>query len=202
MTAIVQLRAFSILVFLVIFVFFQDHLGLEREQVLGVPYEKKLKDTAQGAAEQHQEEASPTFNICRKSKFPRPCDWDCPVVSMQYMCNGTEYDKFGKALLEYMHHFTQNNTTPPLWGRRRAPLPPNKTILFYGNSHVKQVAMELYCHFEHTAIKYEYLKDPPMRGFSVTFDNNSTLYLVFNSPVQFSRDWVQVRAGRSCLSFL
>lgn len=75
------------------------------------------------------------------------------------------------------------------WGRRLLPLPANKKVLFLGNSHTKQTAREYICQYHDQALHYQ--KYNRSASTWVTFQNNSTIYLVYNSGVEHSFEWVK-----------
>ena len=62
--------------------------------------------------------------------------------SIWYTCQGPSYDAF----TSYLHAFADNVTAfGTSWGRRTLPLPPHAHVLFWGNSHVRQIAHALVC---------------------------------------------------------
>ena len=110
-----------------------------------------------------------------------------------YQCEGPEYDKF----TERLHQFVENKwTQTPEWGHRETAIPANKSVLFFGNSHTRQLALSLVCqmgaeelvdvhHFEFDLI------DPNM-AIRFRFRNGASVYIVANSYVAYSRQWQQL----------
>ena len=127
------------------------------------------------------------FHICRQDFLPVPMpDGSMSRHEIDYQCQGRDYEAFGTDLLE----FIQNKSFfRPSWGRRSLPLPDHTSVLFLGNSHTRQTFHEYACQFSnHIVSKTAYYED---RAFSFGFDNNSTMVLLYNSPVEISVKWEQ-----------
>lgn len=131
-------------------------------------------------------ELQPDWNVCHSSLLqPSPSfqrDDNNMSQVMDYQC--TEYDDFGTELLNYTDFLVDQGLRLPSWGHRRDVLPPNATILFFGNSHMRQVALSLLCQAELQEIRTLKTIDTPMGGCLVAryrLANNATVYLAANS---------------------
>uniref|UniRef100_A0A7S3P3Q0 SGNH domain-containing protein n=1 Tax=Amphora coffeiformis TaxID=265554 RepID=A0A7S3P3Q0_9STRA len=110
-----------------------------------------------------------------------------------YQCEGPHYDEF----TEKLHQFVdQKSTKSPEWGHREAAIPANKSVLFFGNSHTRQLGLSLACqmgadqvvdvhHFEFDLI------DPNM-ALRFRFRNGASVYIVANSYVAYSHQWQEL----------
>lgn len=146
-----------------------------------------------------EQEYLPPLRICRKPYLQFSTDSTdsrsatkedkYERLPIEYQCSGTVYDSFGKDLLDFAEHAHELPNHSRYWGRRPLPLPADKTVLFLGNSHTKQTAREYICQYHDQALHYQ--KYYRSASTSVTFQNNSTIYLVYNSGVEHSLEWVK-----------
>ena len=112
-----------------------------------------------------------------------------------YQCEGENYDAFGKEL----HEYAEQKVYPiknPTWGRREFPIPANKTVLFFGNSHTRQLGGNLACQMgaEEVVDVYHFefdLIDPNM-AIRFRFRNGASVYIVANSYVAYSKQWKEL----------
>jgi hypothetical protein len=112
-----------------------------------------------------------------------------PTLPIWYQCTGPAYKKFGQKLSSFADNITFHG---PTWGRRPFPIPANKRVLALGNSHTRQVMHSLICH---TGAHVETVlahKKYVHQTFRIRFLNGATLYLITNSPVVYSQEWVQL----------
>jgi hypothetical protein len=122
------------------------------------------------------------MRTCRNSSFPIPNKkrWS---FTLEYQCEGAEYDNF----TAQMHRFANNASLhAPTWGRRPEPLPPGAAVLFMGNSHTKQTALEFACQYSD---QIKEVKQRHRSTVAVQFTNGAYLYLVQNSPVEMAVNW-------------
>jgi hypothetical protein len=109
---------------------------------------------------------------------------------LQYQCAGKPYEDFSKKLLDFAtsssSSSSSSNNHSTAWGRRDFPLPPNKTVLIFGNSHLRQVSKTLVCQYAHAIESFEVTNAD---AFTIRFSNNSTWISITNSPIAYSYDW-------------
>jgi hypothetical protein len=120
------------------------------------------------------------------------------TMSIAYQCDGPLYRSFARILRAAVQDFGNEKLEQQqqaLWGHRTA-LPPGKRILMLGNSHTRQVAMALLCQLgEQGQVRQQRSLDPThnanmAREFQ--FVNGAELYLVVNSYVVHSPNWVKL----------
>jgi hypothetical protein len=122
------------------------------------------------------------MRTCRNSSFPIPNKkrWS---FTLEYQCTGDEYDSF----TALMHQFANNPSVhSETWGRRPEPLPGGASVLFLGNSHTKQTALEFVCQYSD---QIKEVKQRHRSTVAVRFANDAYLYLVQNSPVEMAVNW-------------
>jgi hypothetical protein len=136
------------------------------------------------------------LQVCRQSTFNSSDGVSYPPI--EYQCAGGEYDNFTRR----MHVFADNTSVHgDTWGRREYPLPDNTTILMLGNSHTRQVGVELACQYSHV------LRSMRVHHNSFVvfeFENNSTMYLLTNTPIVYSLEWknlLEVLLGKKLNDF-
>jgi hypothetical protein len=127
------------------------------------------------------------FRFCSKTSFPVPRKGTKATsdFKLEYVCNGTEYDEFASVFQNFVRNSSQHH--PSTWGRRPHPLPAHKAVVFMGNSHTRQTFTSLICMYAEQIVHGP--ARPLDRVTSYQFENNSTLYLVFNSPAEASKNW-------------
>ena len=116
---------------------------------------------------------------------------------IQYQCAGKPYKDFSKKLLDFATFSSSSNSTTATWGRRQFPLPPNKSVLIFGNSHLRQVSKTLVCQYANAVESFEITKAD---AFIIRFRNNSTWISITNSPIAYSYEWqdlLEDHMGRS-----
>jgi hypothetical protein len=120
------------------------------------------------------------------------------TMSVPYHCDGPLYRSFASLLHAAVQDFSnekREQQEQPLWGHRTA-LPPGKRILMLGNSHTRQVATSLLCQLGvHGQVWHQRSLDPAhnanmARKFQLS--NGAQLYLVVNSYVVHSPNWVKL----------
>ena len=123
------------------------------------------------------------LHICRKTKDEG-----------HYYCVGEKYDEFGKKLLAFVN--TTNSTAVPnrydrtKWGRRRFPFPANKSALFIGNSHTRQIFETLICQYKDAVVEMDDSRGTTF--YYIKFSNNATFHAVTNHPFCYSKKWAEI----------
>lgn len=173
----------------------EDGQGQEEEQ------EQDHKQEQEQKLEQEKEVSqSHPFNFCTKRSFPIPLPDDpgreTYKFGIEYWCNGTEYEQFGELFQDFLVNqnsntsngkvFPQTQQRSTQWGRYAVPLPAGRSVLCMGNSHTKQTVHELICQFSHQTKAFRRYHN---KIYSVEFDNNSSLTLVYNSPIEAALNW-------------
>jgi hypothetical protein len=105
-----------------------------------------------------------------------------------YQCTGPAYEEFGQKLSSFADNVTLHG---PIWGRRPFPIPANNRVMALGNSHTRQVMHSLICHAGANVEKVVAHKESIHITFRIRFLNGATLYLITNSPVVYSKKWLQ-----------
>lgn len=127
--------------------------------------------------------------FCSDSQIAVPEDAMSDTVDISYQCAGPQYDAFVAAMTNYASNRTQHGVH---WGRRRFPVPDNQRILFFGNSHTRQVVKAMACqqmrigHLE----SVNHLK--AYGGTIFEFGNNATIVSIANSWVPYSSKWMRL----------
>jgi hypothetical protein len=101
---------------------------------------------------------------------------------------------------------TTSTTTRYSWGRRPFPLPPNRTVLVLGNSHLRQVSKTMVCqyanviqsldhhhHHHHAAaahININHNNNDTDDVFVVQFTNGARWISITNTVLVYSKDWM------------
>jgi len=126
-------------------------------------------------------------NFCRKASFDFPSRDSVIPVKIDYQCNGTAYDDFATQLLRYAENATLHSGS---WGKTKLPLPDYSSVLFIGNSHTRQIAYAFICQHGDQVVDFQY-HDKTFKKYSlsVTFQNNATIFVLNNSPVEISVEW-------------
>jgi hypothetical protein len=127
-----------------------------------------------------------SLHICRSSELP----FKPKSMKVGYVCSGEEYDDFG----QHLFAFADNSSAHGLqWGRRKYPMPANKTVLAMGNSHTRQMIHALIC--QYSAVVKSFTPCGNCNGramfmFTVRFRNNATLLVSTNSYIMYTKRWV------------
>jgi hypothetical protein len=110
-----------------------------------------------------------------------------------YQCEGPAYNEFVGLLHEYATDKATSGDKPESWGKRASLIPANKNILLFGNSHTRQLAQAMACQMGEgqvaDVLHYEFDAVDPNMAIRYRFRNGSTMYLVANSYVAYSRRW-------------
>jgi hypothetical protein len=100
----------------------------------------------------------------------------------QYFCQGPVYDDFADRMQEHILELNRTQQKPPFWGRRSSPSPlANKTILFFGNSHTRQVFDSLACQYQAERLSFT--------GSELVLPNNVRGISITNHLLVYSPDW-------------
>ena len=123
------------------------------------------------------------FRLCKVSSFELRTGHK---LQIGYQCEGKKYEEFGKALKDFAaKSFLANE------GRRPFPFPPNTTILFFGNSHTRQMSTTLLCQYFQSVVEFDNKSIGTGRTdyFVARFENNATIISLTNNPIVYSKDW-------------
>jgi hypothetical protein len=107
------------------------------------------------------------------------------TLKLLYQCQGTTYEQFGKQLLA----LAENPTNNAFWGRRDVPLPPKRTVLVLGNSHLRQVSKTMVCQY---ADQISSLYTASEDIFFVEFLNGAQWISITNTVLVYSKDWMRL----------
>jgi len=132
------------------------------------------------------------FNFCRDD-YLGDKENDQTGFPLWYQCEGPHYDEFTEKLHQFVDRLSEKSKKSPEWGHRKVPIPAHKSILFFGNSHTRQLAGNLVCQMgsEELLDVYHYefdLVDPNM-AIRFRFRNGASVYIVANSYVAYSHQW-------------
>jgi len=83
------------------------------------------------------------WNFNRQMKFHLPVEDPNTTVQVTFQCKGAEYQNFANRMVNYTNYLRESGQKPLTWGHRAQPLPSNSQILFFGNSHMRQVAFSV-----------------------------------------------------------
>ena len=134
------------------------------------------------------------YNFCTKPTAGVPGDEE-NHIDIWYQCRGPNYDAFSEKLDSFVDEMYEGTyrSKKPAWGHRFEPLPANKTILLFGNSHTRQIGQTLICQMGSENIvdieRYDTDFIDPNMATRVTFRNGAKLYLVANSYAAYSPNW-------------
>lgn len=109
------------------------------------------------------------------------------ILHVIYQCEGEGYENFTTMLHEFVRSNPHNSTT---WGRREYPLPANKSVIAFGNSHLRQHITSMICQYE-SKVSYFRARGQKENDLYVKFNNNASIHAVINSPVEVSKNWTQ-----------
>ena len=83
---------------------------------------------------------STAFAWSRAAELVAPKMDDDEPQEIWYQCNGTRYYSFIEKLQKFVLDRRQYHFNPPAWGDpAHQDLPPNSAVLFFGNSHTRQM---------------------------------------------------------------
>eukprot|EP00977_Amphora_coffeiformis_P029699 scaffold42409_cov214-Amphora_coffeaeformis.AAC.3 len=132
------------------------------------------------------------LTYCTSPILEAPRDPFSDTSDIHYQCAGPKYDAF----IEELHPFAydQSYRRPPhqWWGRRNFGIPSHKRVLFYGNSHTRQVAKALACQQMEMDRMQRVISVNTTRVHQYDMVNNSTLVAVTNTFAPYSRAWVRL----------
>jgi hypothetical protein len=124
----------------------------------------------------------PPLRLCSR---PRLQLAENVVKQVTFQCGGAVYYDFGQKLLKY-----NQASSNYFWGHRAIPFPPNKAVLFFGNSHTRQLVEAFLCQY-HDLIDYGSLLTGNHNSGFVRLVNNATIHWLTNNWVAFSKKWTQ-----------
>ena len=141
------------------------------------------------------------FRFCRTSQVTAVRDNDDPATASSnnsqqhqdkldiwYQCQGKDYETFGNQLEQLV---MQRAAADRTWGRRPTALPAGKTVLMWGNSHLRQIAHAWVCQYATQIVHLQQYGDAmdPHMVLKVEFANQATLLVVANSHAPYTDDW-------------
>lgn len=142
--------------------------------------------------------------FCRSPLLQSPIDVFSDQSDIHYQCAGPLYD----ALIADLHPFARDQTYRRLpaehWGKRQFGLVADKRILFYGNSHTRQVAKALACQQMELKHLETVVSINTTRVHQFDMRNNATMVVVTNTFAPYSHEWVKLTEedmGMSLQSF-
>lgn len=111
-------------------------------------------------------------------------------IPVPYQCAGPVYNNFTAELRQFAAQQIHSGKKHPLWGQRG--LPPNKWILFWGNSHTRQIGNSLVAQHTGEIVKLKrydaHINKNMARRFDLT--QNRTVFIIANSYVAYSHNWL------------
>jgi hypothetical protein len=143
------------------------------------------------------DEPLPPHRLCRVKINPlknRRVHINEPI-GVPYQCTGPPYERFSKRLMKLISNPSKYGKDPKEWGRRSLPLPPNGTVMFFGNSHTRQVFQSLMCQYQKEIISANPLLRVDSKGsgvWDVRLQKNITVFGVFNVPHVYSPRWTDL----------
>lgn len=116
-------------------------------------------------------------------------------IGVPYQCAGPSYEYFSKKLISFISKASKYGKDPEHWGRRSLPMPPNSSILFFGNSHTRQVFQSFMCQYQNEIMNVTRLLGADSKGsgiWDVRLPKNVTVFGVFNVPHVYSERWMEL----------
>lgn len=112
------------------------------------------------------------------------------TLDIWYQCQGKDYETFGNQLEQLV--MQQAAAADRTWGRRPTALPAGKTVLLWGNSHLRQIAHAWTCQYATQIVQLQHYGDAmdPHMVLKVEFTNQATLLVVANSYAPYTDDWL------------
>jgi hypothetical protein len=142
----------------------------------------------------------PPLQICHQSSFGGKDQTGDIYPNVKYQCQGAAYDTFTRRMRSFADNTIVHGST---WGRRKYPLPDNTTVLILGNSHTRQMGLEMACQYSHV-LRSVVLQHGEWGLIVFEFENNSTVHLLTNVVVVYSYDWqnlLEVVVGKKLIDF-
>lgn len=157
----------------------------------------------------HSEELLPPIRLCKvkTGRLNGPRKRINEPIGVPYQCAGPSYEHFSTRLMKLVSNPKTYGKNTTLWGRRSLPLPPNGTIMFFGNSHTRQVFQSLMCQYREEIVSATQLSKVDSKGngvWDVRLQQNITVFGVFNVYHVYSPKWVdliEATINRSLASF-
>lgn len=111
-----------------------------------------------------------------------------------YQCYGPLYDEFTNKLDDFCRKRIEQGLNPPTWGRPKSnQIKPNSNILFFGNSHTRQMAQAFFEQRRKDILNIEIVSPPwetrVNKERKFTMKNNVTVYVVTNSAIAHHAEW-------------
>jgi hypothetical protein len=132
--------------------------------------------------------APPPLRVCKKWR-PKTQDGGSALKVGGYQCQGEEYDAFGEKLLALANKGKKDS---PMWGRQQLPFPRDSTILFFGNSHTRQLQETILCAYKDLVLQWGSPKVFPDAHSTIKMKHNTTLISVHNSWMAHSDQWASL----------
>mmetsp|Transcript_9895 Transcript_9895/g.18986 ORF Transcript_9895/g.18986 Transcript_9895/m.18986 type:complete len:470 (+) Transcript_9895:56-1465(+) len=181
-----------------------DHLPEDFKQTTRAPElreDDKQKTRAPDPRGESKQETNRTpdlredFNFCTTDHLGKGEPMAIDGQSIEYQCAGPHYDNFTAQMHELIQHSSEwknPSPKPNTWGHRTYSIPANKTVLFLGNSHTRQLALSVACQMPGPTEVYRYDYDMIEKGMAVRyrFSNGATLYAVTNTYAVYTTDWL------------
>eukprot|EP00980_Cylindrotheca_fusiformis_P030789 scaffold25426_cov88-Cylindrotheca_fusiformis.AAC.1 len=168
----------------------------------------KKKSSFASAAAKH--DSMKGFHLCR-NQHVRPTSYQdenddnnttsSSSLTLLYQCHGKSYDQFTDRLYSLVHRLTanantnnssKNNNNKEYWGRRDFPVPAGKTVVWLGNSHLRQVAKTLVCQYHATVVEDIQLHEEQGDSFTVQFTNGAKWVIITNTILVHSEIWPEL----------
>ena len=136
--------------------------------------------------------------LCNITPKPNFSEDQIPMnmpIGVGYQCAGPAYDEFAQKLMELANHPMQHGKDPVSWGRRSSLVPPNKSVLFFGNSHTRQLFEAILCQYRDDIIHANQTERMGLRGsgvWHVQLKNNTTMYCINNVPQVYNSRWKEL----------
>ena len=136
------------------------------------------------------------FNFCNATMLGDQSD-AMLRMPIDYQCAGPNYDEFGRQLHDFFtrkyNRGVKFDNVPETWGHRSSPIPANQSVLFFGNSHTRQVGLALACQMGSNQVvdvrHYDAHMIDPNMAIRIRYQNGASLYFVTNSYVAYSPQW-------------
>jgi len=126
-------------------------------------------------------------------------------IEVPYQCDGPAYSNFSKQLIELASNPGEFGKDVAKWGRRRStPVPPNSSVVFLGNSHMRQVFQTFMCQYQNDIRNITRLLNVDSKGsgiWDVRLEHNITVFGVFNVPHVYSPRWHELLTKSLNVSF-
>lgn len=119
------------------------------------------------------------------------------TLEIIYQCYGHDYDKFTTKLREFSKARIADGLEPKTWGHPDFyHLKPNSSILFFGNSHTRQMAFSFLSQRYRDIVSFESINLPWEKRINkerkFVLRHNITVYVVTNSAIPHSPVWYEL----------